>query len=208
MIIGIVNQKGGTGKTTLAINLADAIARKSRRVLLVDADPQESVCNWYAVNQTAHCDVRSVGDEDIADIAQKEWFRYDDIIIDAPPAVDETTESILNVSDLAIVPIGPSPLDIWSSKDIIALIRRILSKRTDFSVRLVICKTIVGTRLSKEARTTLQGFGFDLFESQISQRVAFIESMIAGLSVLDYAPDSAAAREISSLRNEIFPQTK
>lgn len=203
MIIGIVNQKGGTGKTTLAINLADALVRSAQRVLLVDADPQESVMCWHAVKKNARFSIRPLRDDDIVDVVQAARRSYDRIFIDAPPSVAEITEAILSLSDQAIVPIGPSPLDIWSSKDIVGMIRRVKNTRRDFNVRLLVCKTIVGTRLSKAARSTLQGFGIGLFRTQISQRIAYIESMIAGQSVLGYAPGSAAAQEITSLCREI-----
>lgn len=202
VIIGIVNQKGGTGKTTIAINLADALARRNHRVLLVDADPQESVSSWYGVNKKALFEIHPAGDDNVPDIVQSRRRGYDYIIVDGPPSADGGTETILSVSDLAVVPIGPSPLDIWSSRDIMAMIRRTREKRKDFKVRILICKSIVGTRLSKEVRSTLQGFGVEQFRTQISQRIAYIEAMIAGQSVLEYAPQSSAAREVSSLCRE------
>ena len=203
MIIGVVNQKGGTGKTTLAINLADAFSRSALRVLLLDADPQQSVISWNGVKNNARFSIQAIGDDDISDIVHSARRSYDRIIIDAPPSVTRVAESILSHSDQVIVPIGPSPLDIWSSKGIVELIRRTKSARKDLNVRMLICKTIVGTRLSKEARNALQGFGIHLFRTQISQRIAFIEAMIAGRSVLDYAPESMAAQEILSLYDEI-----
>jgi len=203
MIIGIVNQKGGTGKTTLAINLADAFARHAQRVLLVDADPQASVNRWHMVKNNARFDINTLRNEDLPNVVKTAAVHYDRIFVDTPPSVCEITEAIICLSDLVIVPIGPSPLDIWSSKDIVNMVRKARTAGRDFNVNLLIYRTIVGTRLSKAARSTLQGFGIALFGTQISQRVAFIESMIAGQSVLEYAPESAAAREIESLRREI-----
>jgi chromosome partitioning protein len=204
MIIGIVNQKGGTGKTTLAINLADALARRAQRVLLVDADAQQSVSNWYGVQKSARFSVHFIREDEMADVVQASTRSYDYTMIDGPPSLDGGTESIMTVSDLVVVPIGPSPLDIWSSKDIMALIRRTMAVREGLSARIVICKTIVGTRLSKDARSTLHGFGIELFHTRISQRVAYIEALIAGQSVIGYAPESAAAQEIQSLCDEVI----
>lgn len=204
MIIGIVNQKGGTGKTTLAINLADCLARKHQQVLLVDADPQGSVVSWDSVRHDAKFRIRSVDDARIVDLVHEDRRVYDHIIIDAPPSVAPTAEAILEASELVIVPIGPSPLDIWSSKEIVALIRVAVAKRPNLKVKLLICKTIVGTRLSNEARETLNGFGLELFDTQVCQRVAYIEALIAGQSVLGYAPRSAAAAELMGLCGEII----
>jgi len=82
--------------------------------------------------------------------------------------------------------------------------RRFNAKKNTHHVKLLICKTIVGTRLSNQVRETLKGSDLELFDTSVSQRVAFIEAMIAGWSVLEYAPSSTAAKEILSLRDEIM----
>lgn len=204
MKIGIVNQKGGTGKTTLAINLADGLVGRKQQVLLIDADPQQSVMCWQGVRGNTNFRIQPLRNDDLGDLVKDASHRYDHIIIDAPPSVASTTESILSVVNLAIIPIGPSALDVWSSREIISLIRQIMTGRPDLTVKLLVCKTIVGTRLSNEARETLMGFGVELFNTSISQRVAFIEAMIVGMSVLEYAPGSTAAKEIRRLLDEII----
>jgi chromosome partitioning protein len=126
------------------------------------------------------------------------------VIIDAPPAMGEITRAILAVSDLAIVPITPSPLDIWSSKETVSLFPEAKKRNRQITAKLLICRKIVGTRIGREAREALETYGMDLFETEISQRVAFVEAMISGRSVLAHAPNSEAAKEIRALSDEIL----
>ncbi len=204
MIVSLVNQKGGVGKTTVAINLAGCLSEGGHRVLLVDADPQGSVLQWHSISkhhpfQVEHCPSAAVLGNRKA-LAKKN----DHVIIDAPPAMGEITRAILAVSDLAIVPITPSPLDIWSSKETISLFPEAGKRNRRLKTKLLICRKIVGTRIGREAREALETYGMDMFDAEISQRVAFVEAMISGRSVLEYAPNSEAAEEIRRLSNEIL----
>jgi chromosome partitioning protein len=204
MIISLVNQKGGVGKTTVAVNLAGCLSEKGHGVLLVDADPQGSVLQWQSISdhqpfQVEHCPSAAVLGSRKA-LAKKN----DHVIIDAPPAMGEITHAILAVSDLAIVPITPSPLDIWSSKETVSLFPEARKRNRKVTAKLLICRKIVGTRVGREAREALETYGMDLFETEISQRVAFVEAMISGRSVLAHAPNSEAAKEIRALSDEIL----
>ncbi len=201
MIISLVNQKGGVGKTTIALNLADCLSERGRRVLLVDADPQGSGLQWQSIVDDNAFDMVH---RPSASLINKGMARdYDYTIIDAPPAMGDITLAVLAVSDLAIVPVGPSPLDIWSSKETVSLFAEAKKSNRRFKAKLLICKKIVGTRVGKEVREALETYGMELFESEISQRIAFVEAMISGRSVLEYAPQSEAAREIRRLCQEI-----
>jgi len=128
---------------------------------------------------------------------------YNHVVIDAPPAIGQITRSILVVSHLAIVPICPSPLDIWSGKEILSLIREAKQHNRKLRARLLISKKIPTTKMGREARDTLETYKMAIFRTQICQRIAYVEALIAGLSVLEYAPDSEAASEIKSLCSEL-----
>jgi chromosome partitioning protein len=112
--------------------------------------------------------------------------------------------SILTLSDLAIVPIGPSPLDIWSSKETVMLIREARRKNPGLEGRLLICRKIPRTRIGREAREAMEDYGMVVFQTEISQRIAYVQAMLAGRTVLDYAPSSDAAVEVQSLCEEIL----
>jgi len=204
MIISLVNQKGGVGKTTIAVNLASSLSERGFKTLLVDADPQGSVLQWQSIADNHSFEVMHRPSPDLLGEKKALTRGHDHVIIDAPPAIGEITLAILAISNLAIIPIGPSPLDIWSSKETLSLFPSARKSNRRMKARLLICRKIVGTRVGREAREALETYGVDMFESEISQRVAFVEAMISGRSVLDHAPRSEAAAEIRRLCEEII----
>jgi chromosome partitioning protein len=204
MIISLVNQKGGVGKTTVAINLSSAFAKRGHEVLLVDADPQGSCLQWQSVVDNRTLDVQHLPDASLYKGIDKLYRGYRHIVIDCPPATGEITRAALVVSNLAIIPIGPSPLDIWSSKEIISLIKQARNHNRKLTKKIVICKKIVGTRIGREAREALESYRIKVFKTEISQRVAYIEAMINGLSVIQYQPKGEASNEIRNLCDEIL----
>jgi len=204
MIISFVNQKGGVGKTTTAINLGASLVRKNRSLVLIDADPQGSATYWHAVENNRAFDVlhypMPVQNSDIEMIAAN----HVDVLIDAPPAIGEITESVLSVSDLVIVPVSPSSLDIWSCRETLEMIQEVGQAKPNIEARLLITKKIPGTRVGREAREAVGVFGFDLLKTELCQRVAYIDAVTNGVSVMQYAPSSKAAAEIEDLCAEIF----
>ena len=117
MKIGLLNQKGGVGKTTLAVHIADAMARKKKRVLLVDADPQGSALDWAASRDgdplfpVAGLPKPSIHKE-LPSLAEG----YDRVIIDGPPRVYDVARAAIMASDLVLIPVQPSPYDVWAAK--------------------------------------------------------------------------------------------
>jgi chromosome partitioning protein len=204
MVISLVNQKGGVGKTTIAINLSSAISKKERNTLLIDADPQGSVLQWQSTTENQSFSVihhpRPLSDATVKSLSKG----FDHVVIDGPPAIGNLISSILGVSDLAVVPIGPSPLDLWSSKETLCLIKTARKGNRKLKAKLLICRRIARTRVGREAREAVQTYGMDVFETEIYQRVAYIEAMVSGLSVIEYTPHSEAAAEITSLCEEIL----
>lgn len=204
MIIGLFNQKGGVGKTTVAVNIAAGLSLNNHRVFLLDADPQGSVLQWHAIQAHPAFDVDHIGDRDIQSALKKARQGYSHWIVDTPPALGAVSEQILSLAHLLIVPIGPSPLDVWSSKETIDRIAAHQKKRRHFSARLLICKKIPRTRIGRDAREALETYQLPIFSTEIGQRVAYVEAMLAGTSVLQFAPHSEAASEIRSLCSEIL----
>ena len=206
MIISLVNQKGGVGKTTAAINLAASLKRKNHSLIFIDADPQGSAIQWHAVEDNKAFEVKhhpgTIYQHEINRLAQK----YDYVVIDAPPALGHITRSILAVTDLAVIPLSPSPLDVWSCWKTLELIKEVQQQNTKLKSKLLISRKIPGTRLAREAREAMGVFNTDLFDAELCQRVAYIESMTHGVSVMQYAPSSKAANEIERLSEELVPQ--
>ena len=204
MIISLVNRKGGVGKTTIAINLCACIPRRNRSALLVDEDPQGSVLPWQSIEDNIAFDVKPhpmpLSPKDIETFTKG----YDHVVIDSPPALGDIIRSVLEVSDFAIVPIGPSPLDIWSSNETVALINETRKHNRNLEAKLLICRKIPRTRIGREAREAMEVYNLAIFETEISQRIAYVQSLISGVSVLQYAPNSEASIEIKSLCEEVF----
>jgi len=203
MIISLINQKGGAGKTTAAINIASCLAEENKRILLVDSDPQGSVTQWQSIAGKKEFEVmhlpRPIAKKDFKGITSQ----YDHIVIDPPPAIEDITRSVIEVSQLAVIPIAPSPLDIWSSSETVELVKELQKKYPKLVVRILVYRKISGTRLAREAREAMEAYNLDIFKTEISQRIAYVEAMISGLSVLQYEPKSKAADEFKSLTKEI-----
>jgi chromosome partitioning protein len=206
MIISLVNQKGGVGKSTTAINLAASLARKNCKLVFIDTDPQGSAVRWHAIENNKAFEIkhhpRPIYHQDLNELS----WDYDHVVIDAPPANGDITQSILAVTDLAIIPLSPSPVDMWSCDNTLEMINKQEKQNTSLKSKLLVCRKIPGTKLGREARETMGVFDTDIFETELCQRVAYIEAMNAGVSVLQYAPNSKAAREVENFSQEIIEQ--
>ena len=206
MVISFVNQKGGVGKTTTAINLAISLKKKNYNLVFIDADPQGSAIQWHSIEGNNSLEIlhhpSPVQANDIKELSKN----YDYVIIDAPPAIGDITKAILAVTDLAIVPLSPSALDVWSCKGTLKMIDEMRPINSEIEVKLLINRIIPGTRIGREARETLKGFQMNVFDTELCQRVAFIDAMASGVSVMQYAPHSKAAIEIERLCEEIISQ--
>jgi chromosome partitioning protein len=204
MVISIVNQKGGVGKTTLTVNLAHCRAMLGERVLVADADPQGSILQWQSITDANPFDVIHLPGKLTPRRLLALDREYDRVFVDTPPALGQRTLTVLRGTALAIVPIGPSPLDIWSSRETINMIAAVRAKEKGLDARVVIYRKIPRTRIAGEAREALEAYAIPVCEAEISQRIAFVASMLAGSSVLAHAPRSPAADELQALCHELL----
>lgn len=204
MVISLVNQKGGVGKTTISINLSHCIAASGSKTLLIDGDDQGSCLLWKSLRESTSFDIVHYPKKTINRDIKSLGKGYKHIIIDAGPGVSDTTLSILLCSNMVIVPCAPSILDIWAGNSIIDLIRDARKHNRRLKGRLLISRLHTGTVPAREIRGALAAHGLDIFQTVISERIAFVRSMIEGQSVLEYAPSSDATIEIKNLYDEIF----
>ena len=205
MIISLLNQKGGVGKTTLAVHLAMSLAKRGERVLLLDADVQGSALDWAASRETeSPFTVVGLPKATLHREAPRLLQDYQHIIIDGPPRVYDVARSAILASDCVLIPIQPSPYDIWAARDIVDLVTEASSFNEKLRSVFVINRKIVNTAIGRDVAEALSTYAIPVLESQICQRVAFAESAAAGSTVLEDAPDSLAAIEIEALTTELL----
>jgi len=203
-IISILNQKGGVGKTTLAVHLTTALARKSRRVLLLDADPQGSALDWAAARHgTPLFPVVGLPKNSIHKELPALAGDYEFVVIDGPPRVYDVARSAIMASDLVLIPVQPSPYDVWAAKEIIDLLTEAAVYKPSLQKAFVINRKIVNTAIGRDVTEALSGYPITVLQTTIGQRVAFAESATQGLTVFELDPDMLASQEMNQFANEI-----
>lgn len=205
MIISFVAQKGGVGKTTLAINISSYLSIiKKLKVLLIDADPQGSCLHWQKISENKTFDILHHPKPDFHKSIEDLSKGYKWTVIDSPPGVGDVTISVLMASDLAVIPVSPSLLDMFSTKQTINLVTEARGHGRKIRAKLLITKKVTGTVPGREAREALESYGIPIFKTEIGHRIDFVRSTVEGKSILEYAPGSLAAVEIENLCQEII----
>lgn len=206
-VIALVGNKGGAGKTTLCVNLATALDRQGSAAIL-DADPQRSSLQWRAL--AGRDDAVEVFDavSDLADAVRSAVASYDHLLIDCPPSVlAPQTREALGLSDLALIPVQPSPLDLWASVHIEGEIGTARAGNPALRAMLVINQLEPHTRLSRLMRDGLAELSLPVAKTAIRRRMAYRSSVLEGRTVLDQGGrGAAAAEEIRELIREVFVQ--
>jgi chromosome partitioning protein len=205
MIIAVLNQKGGVGKTTIAVHIAAAFARQGGRVLLVDADPQGSARDWAAARTTTPLFPvvgldRPTLHRDLPELAKD----YDHVIIDGPPRVTDLTRSAMLAARLVLIPVQPSPYDVWACAEVVDILKEASVFTEKLKSFFVVNRKIANTAIGRDVVDALAAYDVPVLKTAIAQRVAFAEAAASGSTVLETEPQSLATREIESLMHEIM----
>lgn len=202
MIYAFLNQKGGVGKTTLAIHLAAELSRRGSRVLLIDADPQGSAMAWSGAREEPAFSVIGMPKVTLHKEVMAIAADYDHVVIDGPPRVTELARSVILSADLIIIPVQPSPYDVWAAVDTVDLIREAIVYKENLKSVIAINRKIVNTAIGRDVREALDTLELPILKADICQRVAFAESAATGSTVVEQS-DSKAAREIARFVDEV-----
>ncbi|MGF6227834.1 chromosome partitioning protein [Inquilinus ginsengisoli] len=207
MIVALLNQKGGVGKTTLALHLAGEWARQGRRVTVIDADPQGSALDWSEQRARAgrprHFGVIGLARDTLHREAPEIARGVDHVVIDGPPRVAALMRSALLAADLVLIPVQPSPFDGWASAETLRLLDEARQFRPDLLARFLLNRCGAGTVIAHDTAMSLARADPPALAVRIGQRVAFADAVRSGRLVGEFPRSRIAVREIRMLPAEI-----
>lgn len=204
MIISIVNLKGGSGKTTVATNLTVALARK-HKTLLIDTDPQRSASQWFDVREGEKDNFSVISiQEDKSLKKQIPVFQsqYEHIVIDGAPQSDRISAICIYAADLIIIPVMPSPYDLWATASITERVSAAREIQPNKKCFFLLDRVNEQASISKETAEALASLGYPVFNTRLHNRIAYADSASSGLSVLESSNPKAKA-EVEALFKEI-----
>ena len=202
-LIALMNEKGGSGKTTLATNLATALHRRGKKVVLVDADPQGTARDWRAASPEG-VDLPPVVALDrpqmLSSIAT---LAADFVVIDTPAKAEAMAAGVVRVANLALIVIQPSGADVWASAATVKLVRQKLDVGGQIDAAFLVNRTSGSTKLSKLIKGgEWNEYGFDQLDATLGNRVSFAQALTDGVSVYDLH-DAAAKAEVDAVITEL-----
>lgn len=203
--IAVVNLKGGAGKTTLAVHLARGLEITGHSVAILDTDPQHSALDWHAAGDGTGIEVIE-GQQNSLDLRNQVDALVSDfgvLIIDGAPHAAALTQVAIGAADLILIPVTPSPLDIWATQEVVDLVKQQRRRRRKLKAAFVMWRIIPRTKIIDTAADALTHMKLPLLRTRIHQRVNYAAAMIEGKTVLDTARTGPAAAEIRALIKNI-----
>jgi len=204
-VIAVVGNKGGAGKTTLVVNLAAGLAKKTS-IAIVDADPQGSALQWRAIADDEGTLSVFAASADLHGQTTELLQDYTYIVIDCPPSVHATqTSAVLEIGDMALIPVQPSPMDLWATVHIEHAITRARENNPELRAMLVINQLETRTIMSRLMREALHEITLPVAETALRRRAIYRNSALEGRSVFDMGHrGNDAAAEIEQLIHEVI----
>lgn len=208
-IISFLNQKGGVGKTTISTNIAVSLQMDNQKVLLVDSDPQGSLRDWNEANEGKLIPVVGLDRETLAKDVEGVKSGYDIIIIDGAPQSSKLVAAAIKVSDIVIIPVTPSPYDVWACSDLIEIVKARQEVTNGSPVcRFLISRARKGTNLSDDINEALSGYEIPVLTNRTIHREVYAKTASDGLTVFHDLKAEDAINEVTSLKTEILKVLK
>ena len=204
VITAIINQKGGCSKTTLSLNLAAAMAAEGKKVLLIDADPQQTAQDWAAIRSIPSTfQVIGLSKPVLHRDLPKLSADYDEVVIDGAPRNYETARSAIASADYVLIPVQPSGADFWASRETVQLVKEARSFKETQKAAFVVSRKIGRTVLSRTILEALASFELPILKNGTTQRVVYAEALTGGTTVVEMQPYGEATFEIKRILKEI-----
>jgi len=206
-VIAVANQKGGVGKTTLAMNMAAGLTRRGSCVV-VDADPQRSATMWIELSDSLRkfpAKVVPAEDKIKKQIIQLQT-EFDYIVIDCPPEIkSDSTMSAMEISKVLLIPLLPSPLDLWASTRIEELIKRVKRVNPAISAFVVLNQIEARSAMSRGMDGALQEINIPVLRHRLSRRASYRTAALEGCSVYELGfRGRVASEEIDNIIDEVL----
>lgn len=209
-VISVFNQKGGCGKTTVAMHLAGTLGLRGKKTLVADMDPQGTSMRWYASSSDEKpfpSSVVSLAEtgEKIHRALKNHINDYDYIIVDCPPSIDSPVpSSALLVSDLALIPAVPSPADIWAIVEAKRLAEKVLAINDSLMLRVIANMVQKNISITRQALAVLdEDEAMPLLTTRLGLRAAYRECQVVGATVHAIPRAQEAIKEIEAMTDEV-----
>ncbi|HHT9129961.1 MAG TPA: ParA family partition ATPase [Candidatus Brocadiaceae bacterium] len=203
-VIAVLNQKGGVGKTTIATNLAHGLNLMDIPTLLVDGDPQGSARDWHEANGASLVPCVGLDRETLPEDLKSVRNGYEVIVIDGAPQIAKLSAAAIRIADLVLIPVQPSPYDVWATADLVELIKCKQTLTNGFPKAVfILSRVIKNTNLGRDVIGALNEYGFPILTGKTTQYVSYAQSASRGESVFCHPVSLPAEREFSLIINEL-----
>ena len=208
-VITIAQQKGGTGKTTLAVHLALAFIKyHNLKIAIIDTDPQGSLGKWFMIRTE-----KNISNKNLTFKTASLWGAqyeskslkkdHDIIIIDTPPKIESDARPAIEAADLVLIPVAPSHVDFWATEAIIDI-----AKKAKRKILIQINRANHRSKLISETLEYINSLKVKATDTLIGHRQIFVSSMGIGKTAVEKQRSGKAIEEIKDISNQILLEIK
>lgn len=202
-IIAVAQQKGGAGKTMITVQLGVALAAHGK-IALLDIDPQASLTAWgrlraAAPKASADVDIVTISGWRLANELERLQKTYDYVLVDTPPVIDSDARRAIRAADLVLVPLNPSPPDLWAAEGTLKL-----AAEERRPTALLFNRAPATSRLRKRLEAEIAARRLALLPAALANRAGYANAFAEGLGMTELAPTTAAAQEVRDLTKALL----